>query len=44
MVGDARRYVCRVPIQAIEPGPNRVMVKTKATGAKLVGAELWIRR
>ncbi len=43
-VADVRRYVCRVPLQAIRPGPNRVMVKTKATGAKLVGAELWIRR
>lgn len=38
------RYVCPVPLQAIQPGANRVMVKTKATGAKLVGAELWIRR
>jgi len=43
-VADVRRYVCRVPLQAIRPGPNRVMVKTDATGAKLVGAELWIRR
>jgi hypothetical protein len=43
-VADVRRYVCRVPLQAIRPGTNRVMVKTDATGAKLVGAELWIRR
>jgi hypothetical protein len=43
-VADVRRYVCRVPLQAIRPGPNRVMVKTKQAGAKLVGAELWIRR
>ena len=43
-VGAARRYVCPVPLQAIRQGPNRVMVKTKQDGAKLVGAELWIRR
>jgi len=43
-VAGARRYVCQVPLQAIRQGANRVMVKTKATGAKLVGAELWIRR
>jgi hypothetical protein len=39
-----QRYVCPVPLQAIQQGANRVMVKTKSTGAKLVGAELWIRR
>ena len=43
-VADVRRYIRRVPLQAIQKGANRVMVKTKATGAKLVGAELWIRR
>ena len=43
-VADVRRYVCQVPLQAIQPGANRVMVKTSATGAMLVGAELWIRR
>ena len=43
-VAGVRRYVCQVPLQAIQQGANRVMVKTKATGAKLVGAELWIRR
>ena len=43
-VAGVRRYVCRVPLQAVTQGPNRVMVKTKATRAKLVGAELWIRR
>lgn len=44
IVAGARRYVCQVPLQAIQQGANRVMVKTNATGAKLVGAELWIRR
>ncbi|MEO2009669.1 MAG: hypothetical protein ABGX22_13410 [Pirellulaceae bacterium] len=43
-VAEVRRYVCRVPLQAIQQGKNRVMVKTKATGAKLVGAELWLQR
>jgi hypothetical protein len=43
-VADVRRYVCQVPLQAIGQGKNRIMVKTTATGAKLVGAELWIRR
>jgi hypothetical protein len=43
-IAGTRRYVCRVPLQAIRQGANRVMVKTQATGAKLVGAELWIRR
>jgi hypothetical protein len=38
------RFVCPVPMQAIQQGPNRVMVKTKSTGAKLAGAELWIQR
>ena len=33
-----------VPLQAVRRGANRVMVRTKATGAKLVGAELWVRR
>ncbi|MCH2127369.1 MAG: hypothetical protein MK165_21440 [Pirellulaceae bacterium] len=42
--GDTQRYVCRVPLQSIQQGANRVMVKTTKTGAKLVGAELWIRR
>jgi hypothetical protein len=43
-VADVRRYVCRVPLQSIRQGANRVMVKTKRAGAKLVGGELWIRR
>ncbi|MDG1894924.1 MAG: hypothetical protein P8J37_08450 [Fuerstiella sp.] len=43
-VAGVKRFVCKVPVQAIRPGPNRVMVKAKDTGAKLVGAELWIRR
>lgn len=41
---NVRRYVCPVPLQAIGQGANRVMVKTKESGAKLAGAELWIRR
>ena len=43
-VADIRRYVCKVPIQSIGQGANRVMVKTKESGAKLAGAELWIQR
>ena len=43
-VAGVKRHVCQVPVQAIRQGPNRVMVKTKDAGAKLVGAELWIRR
>jgi hypothetical protein len=43
-VAGIKRYVCQVPVQAIRQGPNRVMVKTAETDAKLVGAELWIRR
>lgn len=43
-VAGVMRYICQVPVQAIRQGPNRVMVKTAETGAKLVGAELWIRR
>lgn len=43
-IADVRRYVCKVPVQAIAQGRNRVMVKTKASGAKLAGAALWIRR
>ena len=39
-----RRFVCRVPLQAITQGRNRVMVKVKDPAAKLAGAELWIRR
>ena len=38
------RYTCPVPLQAIQQGANRVMVKTKETGASLIGAELWIKR
>jgi hypothetical protein len=43
-IADVRRYVCQVPLQAIGQGANRVMVKAKESGAKLAGAELWIRR
>ena len=39
-----RRFKCKVPLQAISRGKNRVMVKVADEGAKLVGAELWIRR
>lgn len=39
-----RRYVCKVPLQAIAQGANRVRVKTKESGAQLAGAELWIHR
>ena len=39
-----RRFVCPVPVQSITKGRNRVMVKVKEAGAKLAGAELWIRR
>ena len=42
--GSARRYTCQVPVQAIQQGANRVMVKTSQDGAKLVGADLWIKR
>jgi len=43
-IADIRRFVCRVPVQSITQGANRVMVKTKESGAKLAGAELWIHR
>ena len=43
-VAGVRQFVCRVPLQAIQQGRNRVMVKVKESGAKLAGAELWIRR
>lgn len=39
-----RRFTCRVPLQAISRGRNRVMVKVNSEGARLAGAELWIRR
>ncbi|MBP85565.1 MAG: hypothetical protein CMJ64_02435 [Planctomycetaceae bacterium] len=43
-ITDIRRYVCKVPVQSIAQGANRVMVKTQERGAKLAGAELWIHR
>ena len=43
-VHGVHRYTCKVPLQAIRQGANRVMVKTKETGASLIGAELWIKR
>ena len=43
-IADIRRYVCKVPVQSIRQGANRVMVKAKESGAKLAGAELWIHR
>ena len=41
---DVRRFTCRVPLQAIMKGHNRVMVKAPDKNAKLAGVELWIRR
>lgn len=43
-VAGVRRFTCRVPLQAISQGRNRVMVKVADQNAKLAGAELWIRR
>ena len=43
-ISDVQRYTCKVPMQAISQGANRVMVKTGETGASLIGAELWIKR
>lgn len=43
-VGSVRRYTCRIPLQAISQGKNRVMVKVEEKDAKLAGVELWIRR
>ena len=43
-VNDVQRYTCKVPMQAIRQGANRVMVKTTESGTSLIGAELWIRR
>jgi len=39
-----RRFTCRVPLQAVSQGRNRVMVKVPDQMARLAGAELWIRR
>jgi len=43
-VTGVHRFTCKVPVQAIKQGANRVMVKTRETGASLIGAELWIQR
>ena len=43
-VAGVRRFRCRVPLQSISKGRNRVMVKVDNEGAKLAGVELWIRR
>lgn len=43
-VAGVRRYSCRVPLQAISQGRNRVMVKVAESAAQLAGVELWIRR
>ena len=43
-VAGVRRFVCPVPLQAVTPGRNRVMAKVAQSGAKMAGAELWIRR
>ena len=43
-IAGVRRFICRVPLQAISKGRNRVMVKVAEAGTKLVGVELWINR
>mgnify|MGYP006996918846 FL=1 len=43
-VAGIRRFKCRVPLQAISNGRNRVMVKVAESNAQLAGVELWIRR
>ncbi|MEO1997133.1 MAG: hypothetical protein ABGZ17_17840 [Planctomycetaceae bacterium] len=43
-VAGVRRFVCPVPVQAVTQGRNRVMAKVSHSGAKIAGAELWIRR
>ena len=43
-IAGVQRYTCRVPLQAITQGKNRIMVKVAEQDAKLAGAELWIRR
>ena len=43
-VAGVHRFTLKVPLQAVRRGANRVMVKTKESGAMLAGAELWIRR
>jgi hypothetical protein len=43
-IAGVRRFICRVPLQAISKGRNRVMVKVAGARAKLVGVELWIKR
>ncbi len=43
-IAGVRRFTCRVPLQAISKGRNRVMVKVADQNATLAGVELWIRR
>lgn len=46
-IAGVQRYTCRVPLQAITKGKNRIMVKVAekdAIGKKIAGVELWIRR
>ena len=43
-IAGVRRFTCRVPLQAISKGRNRVMVKVADENATLAGVELWIRR
>ena len=43
-IAGVRRFTCRVPLQAISQGRNRVMVKVADQDATLAGVELWIRR
>ena len=44
VVAGVRRFTCRVPLQAITKGRNRVMVKVQESDARLAGVELWIHR
>ncbi|MDA1165120.1 MAG: hypothetical protein O3B13_18640 [Planctomycetota bacterium] len=43
-IAGVRRFTCRVPLQAISQGRNRVMVKVAEEDAQLAGVELWINR
>lgn len=43
-IAGVRRFTCRVPLQSISQGRNRVMVKVAEEGAQLAGVELWIKR
>jgi hypothetical protein len=43
-IAGVRRYTCRVPLQSITQGKNRIMVRVDEQNAQLAGAELWIQR